>query len=67
MLANGGYLTGAGGPPGYSGLPLYGALRGGYLHTLITDEAAALGILRLFERDFHGPSSAAQQAGMDGR
>lgn len=33
-------------------LPLYGALRGGYLHTLITDEAAAQGILQLFERDF---------------
>ncbi len=26
-------------------LPLYGALRGGYLHALITDEAAARGIL----------------------
>ena len=33
-------------------LPLYGALRGGYLHALITDEAAARGILELFERDF---------------
>jgi DNA-binding transcriptional regulator LsrR (DeoR family) len=33
-------------------LPLYGALRGGYLHALITDEAAACGILALFEQDF---------------
>jgi len=33
-------------------LPIYGALRGGYLHALITDEAAARGILDLFDRDF---------------
>jgi DNA-binding transcriptional regulator LsrR (DeoR family) len=33
-------------------VPIYGALRGGYLHALITDEAAALGVLDLFERDF---------------
>jgi len=33
-------------------LPIYGALRGGYLHVLITDEAAARGVLGLFERDF---------------
>jgi DNA-binding transcriptional regulator LsrR (DeoR family) len=33
-------------------LPIYGALRGGYLHTLITDESAARGILELFEKDF---------------
>jgi DNA-binding transcriptional regulator LsrR (DeoR family) len=33
-------------------LPLYGALRGGYLHALITDETAARGILSLFEQDF---------------
>lgn len=33
-------------------LPLYGALRGGYLHALITDETAARGILGLFEQDF---------------
>jgi DNA-binding transcriptional regulator LsrR (DeoR family) len=32
--------------------PLYGALRGGYLDALVTDEAAARGILELFERDF---------------
>jgi DNA-binding transcriptional regulator LsrR (DeoR family) len=32
--------------------PLYGALRGGYLHVLITDETAARGILGLFEQDF---------------
>jgi DNA-binding transcriptional regulator LsrR (DeoR family) len=41
-------------------LPLYGALRGGYLHTLITDEAAAQGVLRLFEQDFHGAGIEAQ-------
>ncbi len=35
-------------------LPLYGALRGGYLHTLITDEAAAQGVLQFFDQDFHG-------------
>jgi DNA-binding transcriptional regulator LsrR (DeoR family) len=33
-------------------LPIYGALRGGYLHALITDEAAARGVLALFEQDF---------------
>jgi DNA-binding transcriptional regulator LsrR (DeoR family) len=33
-------------------LPLYGALRGGYLQALITDETAARGILEFFERDF---------------
>ena len=32
-------------------LPIYGALRGGYLHTLITDEAAAEGVLQLLERE----------------
>jgi DNA-binding transcriptional regulator LsrR (DeoR family) len=37
-------------------LPLYGALRGGYLHALITDEAAARGILGLFEQDFRKAS-----------
>lgn len=35
-------------------LPLYGALRGGYLDALVTDEAAAQGIIELFERDFRG-------------
>jgi DNA-binding transcriptional regulator LsrR (DeoR family) len=33
-------------------MPLYGALRGGYLHALITDESAARGILGLFDQDF---------------
>ena len=33
-------------------LPLYGALRGGYLHALITDEAAASGVLDLFDQGF---------------
>lgn len=48
-------------------LPLYGALRGGYLHTLITDEAAAQGVLQIFERDFHRSGVGTQQPGMDGR
>ena len=33
-------------------LPLYGALRGGYLHALITDETAARGVLALFDQEF---------------
>jgi DNA-binding transcriptional regulator LsrR (DeoR family) len=33
-------------------LPIYGALRGGYLHVLITDESAACGVLQLFDQDF---------------
>jgi len=33
-------------------LPLYGALRGQYLHALITDEAAARGVLGLFDQEF---------------
>ena len=33
-------------------LPIYGALRGGYLHALITDEAAARGVLELFDEKF---------------
>ena len=33
-------------------LPIYGALRGGYLHALITDEEAALGVLKLFDENF---------------
>lgn len=33
-------------------MPLYGALRGGYLDALVTDETAAKGILDLFEQDF---------------
>jgi DNA-binding transcriptional regulator LsrR (DeoR family) len=33
-------------------LPIYGALRGGYLHALITDETAARGVLELFEENF---------------
>jgi DNA-binding transcriptional regulator LsrR (DeoR family) len=32
-------------------MPLYGALRGGYLDALVTDEMAAKGILDLFEQD----------------
>ena len=37
-------------------MPLYGALRGGYLDTLVTDEAAATGILQFFEQHFRGHS-----------
>jgi DNA-binding transcriptional regulator LsrR (DeoR family) len=37
-------------------LPIYGALRGGYLHALITDEAAACKVLDLFEQDFRNKS-----------
>ena len=33
-------------------LPIYGALRGGYLHALITDEAAARGVLDQFDENF---------------
>ena len=33
-------------------LPIYGALRGGYLHALITDEAAARGVLEIFDEHF---------------
>ena len=42
-------------------LPLYGALRGGYLNTLITDEAAAQGALDLFDQDFRGPGRVPQR------
>ena len=33
-------------------LPIYGALRGGYLHALITDETAAIGVLEKFDEHF---------------
>lgn len=42
-------------------LPLYGALRGGYLHRLITDEAAAQGILRVFDDRFRGVQEESSQ------
>jgi DNA-binding transcriptional regulator LsrR (DeoR family) len=38
-------------------LPIYGALRGGYLHALITDEAAARGVLELFDEKFRKKNS----------
>jgi DNA-binding transcriptional regulator LsrR (DeoR family) len=38
-------------------LPLYGALRGHNLHALITDEAAAEGVIKLFEHDFRGEAT----------
>ena len=31
--------------------PIYAALRGGFLHTIVTDESAALRILEIFEED----------------
>ena len=34
--------------------PLFGALRGGYLHSLVTDEGSARGLLELFEHGFRG-------------
>jgi DNA-binding transcriptional regulator LsrR (DeoR family) len=37
-------------------LPIYGALRGGYLHALITDEAAACKVLELFDQGFRTKS-----------
>jgi DNA-binding transcriptional regulator LsrR (DeoR family) len=37
-------------------LPIYGALRGGYLHALITDEAAARGVLETFDENFRSKS-----------
>jgi DNA-binding transcriptional regulator LsrR (DeoR family) len=37
-------------------LPIYGALRGGYLHALITDEAAARGALEIFDETFRSKS-----------
>ena len=33
-------------------LPIYGALRGGYLQALITDETAACGVLKIFDDNF---------------
>jgi DNA-binding transcriptional regulator LsrR (DeoR family) len=33
-------------------IPLYGALRGGYLRAVVTDEAAAQGVLKLFDSRF---------------
>ncbi len=33
-------------------LPIYGALRGGYMHALITDELAACKVLQLFDENF---------------
>jgi len=43
-------------------LPLYGALRGGHLRSLVTDEGAALGILNIFESDFRVKSPETQEA-----
>lgn len=38
--------------------PLYGALRGGHLDQLVIDEAAARGILHLFDEEFRRPPPA---------
>lgn len=37
-------------------LPIYGALRGGYLQALITDESAACKVLQLFDENFRNIS-----------
>lgn len=37
-------------------LPIYGALRGGYLHALVTDETAARAVLNIFDEKFHKSS-----------
>lgn len=44
-------------------LPVYGALRGGYFHTIITDEAAAQGVLENFEREFRRVGNGVQAKG----
>jgi DNA-binding transcriptional regulator LsrR (DeoR family) len=44
-------------------LPIYGALRGGYLHTMITDAAAAEGALDLFENEFRGGRASQEISG----
>jgi DNA-binding transcriptional regulator LsrR (DeoR family) len=41
-------------------LPIYGALRGGYIDVLIADEIAAQGVLEQFNRDFRKSASAAE-------
>ena len=46
-------------------LSLYGALRGGYLHTLITDEAAAQGVLQLFEQGSCGSDMGVWQPAVE--
>jgi DNA-binding transcriptional regulator LsrR (DeoR family) len=50
-------------------LPLYGALRGGYLDALITDERATRGVLTFFEQDFRhvGGLTGKQAQEPDGR
>lgn len=40
--------------------PIFGALRGGYLHALITDEAAARGVLEIFDETFRKPAIAGE-------
>ena len=41
-------------------LPIYGALRGGYLHALITDESAAHGVLEIFDKSFRKNHNSAE-------
>jgi len=43
-------------------VPIYGALRGSHMHALITDEAAAKGVVQLFEKDFHGQPDEKEKA-----
>ncbi len=42
-------------------LPIYGALRGSHIRSLVTDEAAARGILQIFEGEFQGRKSEMMQ------
>jgi DNA-binding transcriptional regulator LsrR (DeoR family) len=42
-------------------MPVYGALRGKHVRSLITDEAAAQGVLQIFEGEFQGKKAARVQ------
>jgi len=43
--------------------PVYGALRGGFFHTIITDEAAAQGVLDIFDSEFRHIGESIRAAG----
>jgi DNA-binding transcriptional regulator LsrR (DeoR family) len=47
----------------FKALPVFGALRGGYFHTIITDEAAAMGVLELFDGEFRRVGDRIRAAG----
>jgi len=44
-------------------LPIYGALRGGFFHTIITDEAAAHGVLDIHAKEFRNDREGIAAAG----